>query len=201
MLDSKTVRAENGEKFEKHLLLTRYNAARAARGEMLKVDDVLEILAIPLLGIIPENPEVLNASNLGCPITLHNPASPAARAYTDAARRLLGETVAVDAPAERRGFLSRSREERRPSHEHPEFFHRNRSAPVARERLQILLAHERALTGQTDLAAILQEEILAVIAKHIAIDRDKVNVKLDRGKQFSTLEIDIEMPEKDAAEA
>jgi septum site-determining protein MinD len=107
MLDSKTVRAENGEKFEKHLLLTRYNAARAARGEMLKVEDVLEILAIPLLGIIPENPEVLNASNLGCPITLHNPASPAARAYTDAARRLLGEAVAVNAPAERRSFLSR----------------------------------------------------------------------------------------------
>jgi septum site-determining protein MinD len=108
MLDSKTIRAENGEKFEKHLLLTRYNTARAARGEMLKVEDVLEILAIPLLGIIPENPEVLNASNLGCPITLHNPASPAARAYTDAARRLLGEAVAVNAPAiERRGFLSR----------------------------------------------------------------------------------------------
>jgi cell division topological specificity factor len=76
------------------------------------------------------------------------------------------------------------------------FFTRKRSAPVARERLQILLAHERALTGRTDLAAILQEEILAVIAKHIAIDRDKVNVKLDRGKQCSTLEIDIEMPEQ-----
>ncbi len=75
------------------------------------------------------------------------------------------------------------------------FFTRNRSAPVARERLQILLAHERALTGRADLAAVLQEEILAVIAKHISIDREKVNVKLDRGKQFSTLEIDIEMPE------
>jgi cell division topological specificity factor len=80
------------------------------------------------------------------------------------------------------------------------FFTRNRSAPVARERLQILLAHERALTGRTDLAAILQEEILAVITKHIAIDRDKVNVKLDRGKQFSTLEIDIEMPEQETVE-
>jgi cell division topological specificity factor len=75
------------------------------------------------------------------------------------------------------------------------FFTRNRSAPVARERLQLLLSHERALTGRADLAAVLQEEILAVIAKHIAIDRDKVNVKLDRGNQFSTLEIDIEMPD------
>ena len=60
----------------------------------------------------------------------------------------------------------------------------------------MLLAHERALNGRADLAAVLQEEILAVIAKHIAIDRDKVNVKLDRGSQVSTLEIDIEMPEK-----
>ncbi|HEX4179973.1 MAG TPA: cell division topological specificity factor MinE [Caulobacteraceae bacterium] len=75
------------------------------------------------------------------------------------------------------------------------FFTRNRSAPVARERLQVLLAHERALTGRSDLVAVLQQEILAVIAKHIAIDRDKVIVKLDRGEQVSTLEIDIEMPD------
>lgn len=75
------------------------------------------------------------------------------------------------------------------------FFTKSRSAPVARERLQVLLAHERALSGRSDLAAVLHEEILTVIAKHIAIDRDKVNVKLDRGQKVSTLEIDIEMPE------
>lgn len=76
------------------------------------------------------------------------------------------------------------------------FFNKNRSsAPVARERLQVLLAHERAFAGRSDLAAILQKEILAVIAKHIAIDHDKVVVKLDRGDQVSTLEIDIEMPD------
>ncbi len=79
-----------------------------------------------------------------------------------------------------------------------DLFMRKRSAPVARERLQVLLAHERVLNGRADLAAVLQEEILAVIAKHIAIDRDKVNVKLDRGSQVSTLEIDIEMPENAA---
>jgi cell division topological specificity factor len=78
------------------------------------------------------------------------------------------------------------------------FFNRRSSAPVARERLQILLAHERA-TGQSDLVATLQEEILAVIARHMAIERDKVQVKLDRGNAVSTLEIDIEMPS--AAEA
>jgi cell division topological specificity factor len=75
------------------------------------------------------------------------------------------------------------------------FFARNRSAPVARERLQVLLAHERTLTGRSDLVALLQREILAVIAKHITIDQDKVNVKLDHGGQVSTLEIDIEMPD------
>ena len=69
------------------------------------------------------------------------------------------------------------------------------TAPVARDRLQVLLAHERSVIGKSDLLATLQEEILAVIAKHIAVDRDKVNVKLDRGKNCSTLEIDIEMPE------
>ena len=57
------------------------------------------------------------------------------------------------------------------------------------------VGHERAQNGASDLAAILQQEILAVIAKHIPIDRDRVVVKLDRGDQISTLEIDIEMPE------
>jgi cell division topological specificity factor len=75
------------------------------------------------------------------------------------------------------------------------FFTRGRSAPVARDRLQLLLAHERALSGRTDLAAVLRKEILAVIARHIAIDHDKVVVRLDRGERVSTLEIDIEMPE------
>ena len=74
------------------------------------------------------------------------------------------------------------------------FSRRNATAPVARERLQILLAHERTVAGRSDLAVTLQEEILAVIAKHISIDREKVQVKLDRGSDVSTLEIDIEMP-------
>ena len=79
------------------------------------------------------------------------------------------------------------------------FLRRRSSAPVARERLQILLAHERLLAGRSDLAAVLQEEILAVIAKHIAIDRDKVSVKLDRGGNVSTLEIEVEVPDVSAA--
>jgi cell division topological specificity factor len=73
-------------------------------------------------------------------------------------------------------------------------FSRKGSAGVAKDRLQILLAHERTTTGRSDLVAILREEILAVIAKHVAIDRDKVQVKMDRGEKVSTLEVDIEIP-------
>lgn len=76
-----------------------------------------------------------------------------------------------------------------------------RSAPVARDRLQLLLAHERAVGGGADLAAVLKQEILEVIARHIPIDRDQVMVKLDRGDQVSTLEIDIEMPDAALAPA
>jgi len=76
------------------------------------------------------------------------------------------------------------------------FFTKKTSAPMARERLQVLLAHERASVGHSDLVALLREEILAVIAKHVQIDRDKVNVKMDRGEQVSTLEVDIEIPLK-----
>jgi septum site-determining protein MinD len=98
MLDSKTVKAEKGERIDKHLLITRYCAGRAARGEMLSIDDVLEILSTPLLGIIPESEEVLRASNVGSPVTLNNPASAPARAYMDAAKRLKGETIQMEVP-------------------------------------------------------------------------------------------------------
>ena len=95
MLDSKTAKAEKGERIEKHLLITRYDAARAARGEMLKIEDVLEILSTPLLGVVPESQDVLRASNLGSPVTLSNKTSAPARAYIAAARKLKGEEVEV----------------------------------------------------------------------------------------------------------
>src|SRR6201991_84800 len=66
MLDSKTVKAERGERVEKHVLITRFDTARAARGEMLSIEDILEILATPLLGIIPESQDVVKDSNVGC---------------------------------------------------------------------------------------------------------------------------------------
>jgi septum site-determining protein MinD len=107
LLDSKTERAEKGERIDKHLLLTRYDPARAERGEMLKTEDVLEILSIPLLGIIPESEEVLRASNMGTPVTLNNPDSAPSRAYSDAARRLQGESVEMTIPSNKRGLLGK----------------------------------------------------------------------------------------------
>jgi septum site-determining protein MinD len=107
MLDSKTVKAERGERVEKHVLITRYDSGRAARGEMLGIDDILEILATPLLGIIPESQDVLRASNVGSPVTLNNTTSAPARAYMDAARRLLGESVTMMVPVERKSFMNR----------------------------------------------------------------------------------------------
>ena len=74
------------------------------------------------------------------------------------------------------------------------FFTRASTAPVARERLQLLLAHERQTRNQPDLLGVLREEILAVIAKHIKLDPDKVQIKMDRGGQVSTLALDIEIP-------
>ncbi len=73
-------------------------------------------------------------------------------------------------------------------------FRKRSSAPVARERLQLLIAHERTIQGGSDLAAVLREEILAVIARHVHVDQDKVQVRLDRNDAVSTLEIDVEMP-------
>ena len=80
------------------------------------------------------------------------------------------------------------------------FFTRRSSAPVARERLQLLLSHERRIvSGQPDLVSVLREEILAVIAKHVVIDRDKVLVKMERGKEASTLEVNVDIPLSAAA--
>ena len=105
LLDARTEIAERGETMDKHVLVTRYDAARAARGEMLAIDDVLEILSLPLIGIVPESQSVLKASNLGVPVTLSDPASESAKAYADAARRLKGEKVDMTIPTAKRGLF------------------------------------------------------------------------------------------------
>ncbi len=101
LLDSKTEKAEKGARVDKHILITRYDAGRASRGEMLSIEDVLDILSTPLLGIIPESQEVLRASNIGQPVTVASAMSAPGRAYHDAARRLSGETLPMTIPTER----------------------------------------------------------------------------------------------------
>ena len=100
LLDAKTEKAEKGKQVEKHLLITRYDAVRAGKGEMLSIEDVVEILSVPLLGIVPESQEVLRASNIGAPVTLCNPSSAPSRAYCDAMRRLQGEKVPMTVPSD-----------------------------------------------------------------------------------------------------
>jgi septum site-determining protein MinD len=93
ILSSKSRKAEKGEgKVKEHLVLTRYNPARVAKGEMLSVDDVKEILAIPLLGVVPESPTVLTSSNSGVPV-IREENSDAGSAYKDLVARFLGEEV------------------------------------------------------------------------------------------------------------
>ncbi|HFE48136.1 MAG TPA: septum site-determining protein MinD [Chromatiaceae bacterium] len=93
ILASKSRRAENAEDpIREYLLLTRYSPERVERGEMLGVDDVQEILSLDLLGVIPESPDVLDASNKGAPIIL-NEQSDAGQAYTDVISRYLGDDV------------------------------------------------------------------------------------------------------------
>jgi septum site-determining protein MinD len=108
VLASKSRRAEqNMEPVSEHLLLTRYDPDRVERGEMLKVEDVLEILAVQLLGVIPESQAVLRASNVGMPVTLDDKSN-AGQAYQDAVARFLGETVEHRfMKPEKKGFLDR----------------------------------------------------------------------------------------------
>lgn len=90
ILSSKTKRAIEGNTIQEHLLITRYDPERVEKGEMLSIQDVKEILAIPLIGVIPESKAVLKASNTGTPVILDE-MSDASQAYQDAIARFLGE--------------------------------------------------------------------------------------------------------------
>ena len=200
LLDSRTLKAERGESVTKHILVTRYDAARAARGEMLNIDDVLEILSTPLLGIIPESQ--------ACPARLQSRlAGDAQRAHQCGRARLCrgretaGGRGRADGPAGRQEGLPRSASGKEGGMTLFDLFKRRGSAPVARERLQLLLAYERKNRNQPDLVAVLREEIMAVITRHVQVDQDDVHVTMDRGETMSTLEIDIHIPNSGAMAA
>ncbi|GAB3735094.1 septum site-determining protein MinD [Silanimonas algicola] len=107
LLQSKTKKAEAGERIAEHLLLTRYNPERVEKGEMLSIADVEEILGLKVIGVIPESPDVLQASNSGNPVILDEQ-SAAGQAYTDAIARLLGEDRPMRfTTAEKKGFFAK----------------------------------------------------------------------------------------------
>ncbi len=107
LLQSKTRKAESGERIHEHLLLTRYNPARVEKGEMLSITDVEEILGLKVIGVIPESPDVLQASNSGNPVILDEQ-SAAGQAYTDAIARLLGEDRPMRfTTVEKKGFFAK----------------------------------------------------------------------------------------------
>jgi len=176
LLASKSRRAENGEEpIKEHLLLTRYNPERVTKGEMLGVEDVEEILSIRLLGVIPESQAVLKASNQGIPVILDDQ-SDAGQAYSDAVDGLLGKEVA------HRFFRERKKKET--------------PAAIAKERLQIIVAHERGQRTEPDYLPALQKELVEVIRKYVNIDSDQVQVALEDQGSCSILELNITLPDR-----
>jgi septum site-determining protein MinD len=108
IMSSKSRRAEQGQSpIKEHLLLTRYSPDRVEKGDMMSVADVEEILGVKVIGVIPEAPEVLSASNSGVPVILDETAD-AGQAYADAVARLLGEDRPLRFTEPRRkGFFQR----------------------------------------------------------------------------------------------
>ena len=107
LLQSKTVGAKKGQPPKEHLVVTRYSPERVQHGEMLSIEDVQEILAIPLLGVVPESKSVLNSSNAGTPVILEDETD-AGLAYRDLVDRFLGEDKPMRfITVERKGLLSR----------------------------------------------------------------------------------------------
>ncbi|WP_373740646.1 septum site-determining protein MinD [Neisseria sp.] len=107
ILQSKSRHAEQGSTVKEHLLITRYAPERVEKGEMLSVQDICDILRIPLIGVIPESQNVLQASNSGSPV-IHQQDAVAAEAYKDVIARLLGETREMRfLAAEKKGFFKR----------------------------------------------------------------------------------------------
>ncbi len=107
ILQSKSRKAEKGETVKEHLLITRYSPERVEKGEMLSVQDIQDILRIPLIGVIPESQNVLQASNAGSPV-IHQQEAVASDAYKDVISRLLGENREMRfLDAEKKGFFKR----------------------------------------------------------------------------------------------
>jgi len=193
LLQSKTKKAKNGGNIKEHLLLTRYDPERVKRGEMLSVGDVEEILAIPLLGVIPESKSVLAASNSGEPVILDE-LSDAGQAYDDAVSRLLGETVPhrFINPA-KKGFFPGYLEADMGIFSY--FRTKKNTAEVAKNRLQIIVAHERAQNGGYEFLPRLRQELLLVVQKYVHVELDNIRVDVNRDGDCEVLEFNVTLPD------
>ncbi|KAG0192361.1 hypothetical protein DFQ28_009313 [Apophysomyces sp. BC1034] len=193
ILASKTRRAIEGkDPVKEHLMITRYNPKRVSEGEMLSLDDIQEILRIPLIGVIPESESVLHASNQGVP-AVHLDGTDVADSYKDVIARFLGEQKPLRyIDYQKPGLLQRG------DMSILSFLlgEKRKSASVAKERLQLIIAHERAAgRAPADYLPALQRELVAVISKYVKISNDDIKVQLERLDDLEVLEVKIEIPQ------
>ena len=199
MLGSKTKRAiEGGEPVKEHLLITRYNPSRVEDGQMLRLEDIQDILRIKLIGVIPESEVVLQSSNQGTP-AIHAQGSDVSEAYKDVIDRFLGQEKPLRfIEAEKPGFFQTPVREQISHGFLPPFSSvRRKTASVAKERLQIILAHERngRSAAEPDYLPALQRELVAVISKYVKINPEDLKVQLERQDNLEVLEVKIELPD------
>lgn len=169
ILQSKSRRAkESREPVKEHLVITRYSPKRANDGEMLSYGDVQEILRIPVLGVIPESEIVLQASNQGTP-AIHMEGSDVAQAYADVVARFLGEERPLRfVDYEKPGLLKRLFGGSDMSLLSLIFGQKPKTASIAKERLQLIIARERGANSSADFLPALQQELVAVISSTCA---------------------------------
>jgi len=194
ILASKSRRAEhNLDPVEVHLLLTRYSLERVKKGEMLSVEDVKEILSIPLLGVIPESESVLKASNTGTPVVFDEE-SPAGRSYLDAVARFVGEQREMRfSPARAQKHFPQLVRESLMRLLDLLFPERRNSAVIAKDRLKIVLAHERASRDAPEFLPALQKDLLEVVGRYVEIRDDTLRVNVGKSSDTSLLEINVEI--------
>lgn len=106
IMDAKSEKAINGEEIEKFLIVNRVKPGLVERGDMLSIEDVLQILAIKLIGVVPDDEKVISSTNTGEPV-VHDENSKSGEAFRRIARRLLGEEVEYLDLSEKSGFFSK----------------------------------------------------------------------------------------------
>ena len=199
ILQSKSRKAEQGGTVKEHLLITRYSPERVSKGEMLSVQDICDILRIPLLGVIPESQNVLQASNAGEPVIHQNSVS-AAEAYKDVIARLLGENREMRfLEAEKKRLLQTT--VRRLSHVINRYVVRQKAEkPPAVARDPPANHHcpknARKKGKAPDYLPTLRKELLEVLSKYVNVSLDDIRISQEKQDGMDVLELNITLPEQ-----